>query len=248
MTWNEHVTFTRAAAEFMGIAPPQVALGFGFLEAPPPKMQRCRRPAPPPPPPAPAGHAYHSRSIGRRPMPTSERAEMLKGVGQLRSLGVLLGPPATYADCPPKGQPCGHISCRHHLGVNVDQQTGTIALTYPVPDTDPSRGHLLALLSPRNREIMSMIDHGDSNAEIAASLGMQKRAIKRIRYQSRVKLNADPELDIDAMKATCSLRVADEGAHSMEEVAELMGGVDRALIHQIETVALAKMRAALLND
>ena len=73
--------------------------------------------------------------------------------------------------------------------------------------------------------------------------------VSRIRKRTRAKLNAEPELDILGMRATCALRVADEGSHSLEEVAELMGGVDKALIHRIEAIALAKIRAAgMLSD
>lgn len=248
MTWNDHVRFSRAAAEFMGLAPPQVSLGFEFLDAPPPKVQRCRRP-PAPAAPYPAGHIYHSRSIGRRPMPNSERLEMLKNVRQLRAIGVALGPPRTYGECPPKGEPCGHVSCRFHLGVNVNEETGAVTLTHPVPDADPSRAHLIQLLSPRDRSIKARIDQGESDAEIAAAMGLRERSVSRIRKRTRAKLNAEPELDILGMKATCALRVADEGSHSLEEVAELMGGVDKALIHRVEAIALAKIRAAgMLSD
>lgn len=44
-----------------------------------------------------------------------------------------------------------------------------------------------------------------------------------------------------AGKASCSLDVAEEGSHSMDEVAEIMG-VSRQRIQQIEEVALFKLK------
>jgi DNA-binding CsgD family transcriptional regulator len=246
MTWNEHVEAHRAAMEFMGLRPPPSLLAFSFLEAPAPKLRRCK--SPPPQAPRPTGHVYHFRSIGRRPMPNSERLEMLRNIRILRSQGVSLGPPATYGECPPPGTPCGHVSCRHHLGLNVDQDDGTITLTHPVPDTDPSRAHLMEKLSPRDKGIKVMIDLGDSNAEIATALGMRERTVMKIRKRMRAKLNVDPELDILAMRATCSLRVGDEGPHSLDAVVALMGGLHKVNVHRIEAAALAKMRGAMRDD
>ncbi len=243
MTWNEHVEAHRAALEFMGLRPPPALLAFSFVAAPDVKSWRCKSP-----PPRPArfdGGVYHSRSIGRRPMPLSERMATQQDVRALRSLGVHMGPPGTYGECPPPGERCGHVSCRHHLGLSVNPESGAVTITHPVPDVSPDRAHLMAKLSPRDLEIKSMIDQGLSNADIGTALGMKESTVKKVKCRTRSKLNVDPELDILAMAETCSLRVADKGKHTLDEVAALMGGLDKTFIHRLEVAALAKLRARI---
>jgi DNA-binding CsgD family transcriptional regulator len=180
-------------------------------------------------------------------MPAGERVEMLKAERMLKSLGIYLGPPGVYGYCPPPGEPCGHVSCRHHLGIHVDDDTGALTIMHPVPDTDPSRRHLLDGLSPRDREIKIRGDRGESNADIGAAVGLPARAVKRIRYRMSAKFNVDPELDVTAMDETCSLRVADSGAQSQERVADLMG-IDQPTVSTLEASALRKMRRAMRQD
>lgn len=54
------------------------------------------------------------------------------------------------------------------------------------------------------------------------------------------KLNF-PALEPCEMGESCSLDVAETGARSLSEVGELLG-VSRERVHQVETVALAKLR------
>jgi hypothetical protein len=44
------------------------------------------------------------------------------------------------------------------------------------------------------------------------------------------------------LASTCSLDVADEGAQTLDQVAELLGGVSRERVRQIEVVALRKLK------
>lgn len=43
-------------------------------------------------------------------------------------------------------------------------------------------------------------------------------------------------------EASCTLDVADQGEHTLEEIAEIMGGLSRERIRQIEETALRKLR------
>jgi len=52
-----------------------------------------------------------------------------------------------------------------------------------------------------------------------------------------------PGLEPWEMQETCALDVADDGGHTLDEVAELVG-LTRERVRQIEIVALVKVRAA----
>lgn len=48
-------------------------------------------------------------------------------------------------------------------------------------------------------------------------------------------------------KASCTLDVAEEGEHTLEEVAEIIGGISRERVRQIEEVALHKLKKKGVN-
>ena len=39
--------------------------------------------------------------------------------------------PRTRAECPPPGEPCPWVSCKHHLYLDVNDRTGSIKLNFP---------------------------------------------------------------------------------------------------------------------
>lgn len=39
--------------------------------------------------------------------------------------------PRTRAECPPPGEPCPWVSCKHHLYLDVNERTGSIKLNFP---------------------------------------------------------------------------------------------------------------------
>ena len=66
-----------------------------------------------------------ARSLGGRRLTRAEREEFAELVAELAAEGVRLGPPATFADCPPG--PCARVSCRHHLGLDVIAIVGRLS-------------------------------------------------------------------------------------------------------------------------
>lgn len=80
-----------------------------------------------------------SRRSTRRKRPVRARTIPIKKMTkeQLR-LGRLLYPPEegedrplTRADCQDSERPCPHVSCKHHLYLDVNPETGSIKLNFP---------------------------------------------------------------------------------------------------------------------
>lgn len=44
--------------------------------------------------------------------------------------------PRTRADCEGTARPCLHLSCRHHLYLDINQDTGSIKFNFPGKDVD----------------------------------------------------------------------------------------------------------------
>jgi hypothetical protein len=89
--------------------------------------------------------------------------------------------PRTRADCIDGPRPCPFASCKHHLYLEVNSETGAI------------------------------------------------------------KLNV-PHLEIEQLKHSCALDVADDGEHTLEEVGELLN-VTRERVRQIELAGLHQLKA-----
>jgi hypothetical protein len=68
----------------------------------------------------------------------------------------------------------------------------------------------------------------------------------------RYNMQADPSPDprVQSLRCpgdglpSCALDVADEGPHHLDEVAQIMGGISRERVRQIEAAAMGKVRAA----
>jgi hypothetical protein len=112
------------------------------------------------------------------------RSESCKKV-QLKVLqiGRLLWPenpehPSTRGECPTQ-RPCPYVSCRHHLLLDVNEQTGTIKFNFP--GTEPWE---LAVSCS-----LDVADLGGSTLEsVAAVLNVSRERIRQIEAAALVKL------------------------------------------------------------
>jgi hypothetical protein len=89
--------------------------------------------------------------------------------------------PRTRADCANGQRPCPWVSCKHHLYLDVNPETGSIKLNFP-------------------------------------------------------------DLELEDMRDTCSLDVADRGGITLEEVGEILN-LTRERIRQVEVRGLVKLKA-----
>lgn len=73
-----------------------------------------------------------ARSLGLKPMTVDELAELNDGMEEMEAAGFRR--PETRAECPTG--PCPWYSCRHHLGVFVDEVFGAVKEVFPGRDFD----------------------------------------------------------------------------------------------------------------
>lgn len=72
------------------------------------------------------------RSLGTGALTEAERDETDRDIAILESAGVFR--PRTFGECEPG--PCGYVSCRHHLKLDVDEITHVVRDNFPGVDVD----------------------------------------------------------------------------------------------------------------
>lgn len=124
------------------------------------------------------GRRHHKRSRSKTIAPRRLTKE------ELRLSQTLATPeidrPQTRSDCSSGVRPCPWVSCKHHLFLDVNPETGSIKLNFP-------------------------------------------------------------EVELEDMRQTCSLDVADRGGITLEEVGEILN-LTRERIRQVEVRGLLKLR------
>lgn len=70
------------------------------------------------------------------PLSDIERETLLRDEKHLRSLGVLQARPRVLGECIDEPGPCGWVSCRAHLYLEVNEDTGAIKLNFPDKEPD----------------------------------------------------------------------------------------------------------------
>lgn len=144
MNWNEQVAYQLAALEFMGLPPPPAKarrLGFDFLDAPTPKVRRCRTPGPRPaveyPYPHPAAPRPWSLFV-RTPLSPAERAfkpESDRIQAEMEHLRPLDPPDDCRPGMPGAIRPCPWVSCKHNLAVTRNA-SGSIKIDHGHTDLE----------------------------------------------------------------------------------------------------------------
>lgn len=248
LTWVDYAESRRAGFEWLGLRPPPIQLGLSLLPVPAPKVVHCRIPAPLRVN-YPGRGTTRSKSIGVRRLTVFEQRTLASDVADLERAGIYDARPRVFGDCPPVDEPCGFVSCRHHLGLDIDEGSGAVKITHPVADTHPERAHLLRQLTPVEAELFRLFEHeGLSIAEASGRMDLPERRLAKVRDLTRRKLAASPELDILSMRETCSLRAAQKaGATGMTEeaIGDLMGGLCGPAVGRILKKAIAKFKAGM---
>jgi hypothetical protein len=74
--------------------------------------------------------AHRARSRSIRLLRVTQR-EARAAVERAKELEAELDRPKTRSECADGPRPCPHVSCRHHLYLDVNPHTGTIKLNFP---------------------------------------------------------------------------------------------------------------------
>jgi hypothetical protein len=88
--------------------------------------------------------------------------------------------PRTRQDCSEGPRPCPHVSCRHHLYLDVNPQTGTIKLNFPE----------LEVWELANSCALDIADQGGTAIEtVGTFLNVTRERIRQIETQALSKLS-----------------------------------------------------------
>ena len=88
--------------------------------------------------------------------------------------------PRTRRDCAEGPRPCPHVSCRHHLYLDVNPQTGTIKLNFPD----------LEVWELANSCALDIADQGGTAIETVGNfLNVTRERIRQIETQALSKLS-----------------------------------------------------------
>lgn len=94
------------------------------------RSRRTRARGAPPPRVGIEGDKPESLGVGR--LTKAERVQLKQDEFILGELGIRIGPPRTFEECPPG--PCLHFSCRHNLYLEVEERSegsATVKLNWP---------------------------------------------------------------------------------------------------------------------
>jgi addiction module HigA family antidote len=108
------------------------------------------------------------RSLPRAPLTLAERTEMDETLSELAAAGVDVDRARTFGECPPG--PCGFLSCRHHLGIEVSR-AGTVKILSNLDDIESW---------PQTCSLRAAAEGPLGVPEIAAMLNISAAAVQHI--------------------------------------------------------------------
>lgn len=104
-----------------------------------------------------------------------------------RLYGLALNPevaewrPATRGDCAAVARPCPHVSCRHHLYLEVNERNGAVKLNFP--DRDPDG-------LPETCSL-DVADRGGATLEVLGSiLNLTRERLRQLEERALLRLRA----------------------------------------------------------
>ena len=97
--------------------------------------------------------------------------------------------PQTRADCGSGPRPCPWVSCKHHLFLDVNPETGSIKLNFPDKD----------LTEMRETCALDVADRGGITLEeVGAILNLTRERIRQVEVRGLLKLRAvSPDGDVN---------------------------------------------------
>jgi hypothetical protein len=134
-----------------------------------------------------------SESAERRRAKTMSRKQMVREHRKLRAKGELLEiidywRPKTREDCLAMSRPCLYVSCRHHLYLDVNPETGSVKLNFP--DKEPWELEETCALDVADRG-------GITLEEVGAIMNLTRERIRQVEVRGLEKLKQVPEGGID---------------------------------------------------
>lgn len=79
--------------------------------------------------------------------------------------------PRTRGECPPAGEPCPWVSCKHHLYLDVDERTGAIKLNFPNVEPDELAEPCALRVADRD---------GSTLEEVGAMLNLTRERVRQL--------------------------------------------------------------------
>lgn len=110
------------------------------------------------------------------------KREMLAGREAYPDVGQHADRPRTRGECPPEGEPCPWVSCKHHLYLDVNDRTGSIKLNFPGIEPDELPEPCALRVADRGGQILE---------EIAELMNLTRERVRQLETRAVAALHAD---------------------------------------------------------
>ncbi len=144
--------------------------------------------------PLPDGLPQTSRKIrrrGRRTRPRSRTIAMKRLTKEEMRLGAIMYPPVddprprTRAECKEGQRPCPWVSCKHHLYLDVNPETGSIKLNFPDLEVWEMKDTCSLDVADRN---------GITLEEVGEIMNLTRERIRQVEVRGLLKLKMESPL------------------------------------------------------
>jgi hypothetical protein len=111
--------------------------------------------------------------------------------------------PKTRAECVDGPRPCPWVSCKHHLALDINEETGSIKLSRPD----------LEVWEMPETCALDIADRGEHTLEqVGAALNVTRERLRQIETKALLQLRAEPAVDDIGEGPFC-----DRGEHAVQE-------------------------------
>ena len=154
-------------------------------------------------------------------------AEMIEGIALSRAGFVTPPMPKTRGDCVDGPRPCVNYSCKYHIGIDINEETGTVLENFPGG-------------TPPETCALDIADRGGSTLEeIGEVLNVTRERVRQIELKAKTRMLAkarDLGIDLRDLFAYVTnrrsghhLALAQDASSGSVGVAELKDGLDKYL-------------------
>jgi hypothetical protein len=117
-------------------------------------------------------------SVGVKRLTAAERAELRRHRAELRRAGVYRRRPQTWGECARRRGPCGFVSCRYNLYLDVDEVTGAVKVNFPDLEIDEL---------PETCALRAAARGGLSNEEVGKLLNVTDEWVRQIEQRGLIR-------------------------------------------------------------